>query len=463
MRAQAQDLECSIEAERTIVNCLDEGRYIVTVFIVGMNGTYNFTDFTGEALEVNTTGELTFTNATDPNPVTEHAISVIYPEGVDYDFLLESDPSGPTASNDEPCFLEVFGSSQLDCDFCTTEITSVSSTPSDPDAATGTITVEATTGNTFTDPRFRIFPDPNNVGRTLENTFTNLPARSYMISMEEFGSDFQCGESVVVVVEETGGSTIELNEVIPDEICSIKSTAIVDLTQYEAALTDDAGSFAYFDEMDNEIVDPTAYEVSDGTDVKVVFTADAGSTGETNLVFTLTQAIVDSETITIDLLCEGVAPGTCPPIILDWEEPKISVEKYMAIVVVLETEETFTRMLKGTPPMRVRPFLPPRIVGEDVFITLAPVAEDGTVGAYAMDRLMVVDCESTLPELEERSAEIISEFSLSPNPTQDLLNVAFANPNAENILLEVQDMTGKILQVLQSSGTQESMDVSNLP
>ncbi|MEM8526918.1 MAG: T9SS type A sorting domain-containing protein [Bacteroidota bacterium] len=453
---------CSITAEQVIVQCLDNDTYGVTVYLSGMNSGYTFQNFAvEEPLSVTFTPDpLVFTNDSDSEPLTQASVVVIYEEGVDYSFGLFARDEDPVATNNEPCILEVFGDAE-NCEACSTVINDISTTPSEEDGATGSIEVDATNDEFFT-LRYRIYPDPNDVGWTTDNTFNNLPAGEYTINVEEFGSDFQCGAVGFATIEE-GVEMIELNEVEPEPICTIGATVEVDLTQYEADLTDESGAFTYFDEEGNEITTPTNYEVSNGEAIEVVFNADDGRIGMTDLVFTIDQVVINNESITIDILCEGVEPGTCPPIDLNWETPKIEVNKYLARIVVATTEETFERMLKGTVPFLVRPFLPPRILGEDVYIELAPVAEDGTIGKFSTPRLFVVDCDSTLPILEDRSEQIIDNLTLVPNPVQDVLFLNFPNPNAESVQIEIRDGMGRIVRQLKVATNQVTLNVEDLP
>lgn len=456
-------LQCSIEIDEVFVQCIDAESYMVTVSLSGLNSTYDVSVFNGAVVSEERTDLITFTNDSDPNPITQQAFSITFEATTGYGITLQSQDDDPRASNNEPCVLEVIGEPIADCEFCATEFTSVSSTNTAPDEATGTITVTATDGDSNISPRFRILPDPNNLGLQNSGTFTDLPADTYIVIAEEFGSDFECTAKEVVFIEEEGTTTIELNEVTPDLLCTIAATAKVDLTQYEADLTDENGTFTYFDDEGNEIVAPTTYEVSNGEAVTVFFEADSGGEGTTDLVFMIEQATVNSETITVDLLCEGIEPGTCPPIFINWEASKIEAEKYMARVIVFNTEETFIRMLVGIPPFQVRPFLPPRIVGEEVFVSLALVSEEGEIGKYSDDLLMLVDCESTILErIEERSENIFNDLVLTPNPAQAFLHLNFYNPNAEKVNVEIRNFVGKIIHQIETDQTQMDIDISDL-
>lgn len=179
-------------------------------------------------------------------------------------------------------------------------------------------------------------------------------------------------------------------------------------------------------------------------------TAADGCAQVAAVVELLPKEVVDINTVTIDLLCEGVAPGTCPPIALDFETPDAdNISKYLARITVVATGEVFERMIQA-PPLTVRPFLPPRIVGEEVDIEIAVIFDDNSVGVFSEARTFVVDCEDTVPLtfIEDRSVEQnlqTLEVLVQPNPASETFDLTIIGAETSAVQITIRDLNGKAI------------------
>ncbi len=104
---------CGLEENQTTTQCNADGTYTVTTSVDGANGNYVVNDNTGQAtIVVVNPDPLLLTNLGATNPILSGTVSVTYPLGVNYNFVISEngDANAPDPINSSECVVTINGS-----------------------------------------------------------------------------------------------------------------------------------------------------------------------------------------------------------------------------------------------------------------------------------------------------------------------------------------------------------------